>query len=260
MVKGATMRKLALKEVLLTAVIAVMALPIGAIRAAEIKVISSASFKPAFNDLATVFEKQTNDKVSPTWSGTVGIPKKIAAGEIFDVVIIWAPTMDALGKDGRLIAGTRIPVAKSGIGVAVRAGAPKIDLSSAHTLKAALLAAKSIAYSTGPSGIYLEDLFRKWGISTQSGPKLMQIPPGRPIGEVVAAGEAEVGFQQVSELLPIKGIDFQGPLPADVQEITVLSGAVLKTAPNPDAAKALLKFLSSPQSALAIKHIGMEPG
>ena len=90
-----------------------MALPIGAIRAAEIKVISSASFKPAFNDLATVFEKQTNDKVSPTWSGTVGIPKKIAAGEIFDVVIIWDPTMDALGKDGRLIAGTRIPVAKS---------------------------------------------------------------------------------------------------------------------------------------------------
>lgn len=245
-----------LKSVFLAAVVAVI-LPTNAPRAAEIKVISSGSFKPAVNALAPTFEAQTNNKVLMTWSGTVQLPKRIGAGEVFDAVIIWDATMDQLSRDGHIIADTRVPIAKSGIGVAVRAGAPKMDVSSAQALKASLLSAKSIAYSTGPSGIYLEGLFKKWGIE---GPKLMQIPPGRAIGDVVAAGEAEIGFQQVSELLPIKGIDFLGPLPPDIQENTVLSGAVLKTAPTPDGAKALLKFLTSPQSTPAIKKIGMEPG
>ena len=250
----------ALKCSFVAVLIAAITLSISVSRAAEIKVISSGSFKPALNSLLTTFEKQTDNKVLTTWSGTAELPKRIGAGETFDLVIIWDATMDQLNREDHIIADSRVPVAKSGIGVAVRGGAPKIDVSSAQALKTSLLFAKSIAYSTGPSGIYLEGLFKKWGFVGRPSPKLMRIPPGRAIGDVVAAGEAEVGFQQVSELLPIKGIDFLGPLPADIQEITILSGAVLKTAPNPYVAKALLKFLTSPQSAPAIKKIGMEPG
>jgi molybdate transport system substrate-binding protein len=171
-----------------------------------------------------------------------------------------APQIDGLIKQGKLIPEGRVDVAKSGIGVAVRAGAPKIDISSAEGIKKALLAAKTIAYSTGPSGVHIEALIRQWGLADQLKSKIVPPRPNVPIGEVVASGDAEIGFQQVSELLPVKGIDYLGPLPPDIQEITVFSAGVHKSAGAADAGRALLKFLTAPEAAPIIKKTGMEPG
>jgi molybdate transport system substrate-binding protein len=142
----------------------------------------------------------------------------------------------------------------------VRAGSPKPDISSGDALKRALLAAKSIGYSSGPSGVYMEGLFQRMGIADEIKPKLKQTQPGNPVGEVIARGEAEIGFQQVSELLPVAGIDFIGPLPPDVQHTTVFSGGIHTGAKQPDAAKALVKFITAPAAASVIKKKGMEPG
>jgi molybdate transport system substrate-binding protein len=171
-----------------------------------------------------------------------------------------APQIDGLIKQGKLIPGGRVDVAKSGIGVAVRAGAPKIDISSAEGIKKALLAAKTIAYSTGPSGVHIETLIRQWGLADQLKSKIVPPRPNVPIGQVVASGDAEIGFQQVSELLPVKGIDYLGPLPPDIQEITVFSAGVHKSAGAADAGRALLKFLTAPEAAPIIKKTGMEAG
>ena len=165
---------------------------------------------------------------------------------------------------GKLVAETRVTVATSGVGVAIRAGAPKIDVSSSDGIRKALLAAKTIAYSAGPSGVHMERLIAKWGLTDQLKAKIVPpIPteagPNMPIGEVVARGDAEIGFQQVSELLPVKGIDYLGPLPADIQEVTVFSAAVHKAAGPTDAARALLKYLTAPEAAAIIRKTGMEP-
>jgi molybdate transport system substrate-binding protein len=228
--------------------------------AAEIKVLASPFYKPAYNELVPVFEKSTGNKVLTTWAGTPETIKRIGGREVYDLVIIWNSIIDQLIKDGHLVADSRVDLIKSGMGVAVRAGAPKINISSADALKQSLIEAKSIACSTGPSGRYLLGLFQKWGVTDQLKPKLMQIPTERPVGEVVAAGEAEVGIQQASELLAVKGIDVLGPLPPDIQEFIVLSAALHKTAPASDATKALVRFLTSPQAVSVIKKIGWEPG
>jgi molybdate transport system substrate-binding protein len=142
----------------------------------------------------------------------------------------------------------------------VRAGAPKPDISSADAVKRAMLAAKSIAYSTGPSGVYIAALFQRMGIADQIKDKVKIGAPGVPIGGIIARGEAEIGFQQVSELLPVAGIDYIGPLPPDIQQITVFASGIHTGATQADAAKALVKFLTSPQAAPVIKKKGMEPG
>ena len=162
-----------------------------------------------------------------------------------------------LAKLGKVGPGT--PVAKSGIGVSVRAGTPKPDISSTDAFKRALLAAKSIAMSTGPSGVYLAKLFERFGVADEIKGKVKQVQ-GVPIGEVVARGDAEIGFQQVSELLPVKGTTYVGALPADIQEITVFDAAVHTGAASADGARALIKFLTTPQAGEAYKKIGMEPG
>lgn len=177
-----------------------------------------------------------------------------------DIVLIAAPNIDSLISEGRLVAGSRADVAKSGIGVAVRTGLPKPDISSGEAVKKAVLAAKSVAYSSGPSGFYLADLFKKMGIAEQIRDKVKQTPSGIQVGEVVARGEADLGFQQVSELLHVKGIDYLGPLPADIQHITVFSVGLHTAAAAPDAAKALVKFLIGSEAGPIIRKIGMEPG
>jgi molybdate transport system substrate-binding protein len=236
-----------------------MALAAGA-SAAEIKVMASAAFKEAYGELVPAFETSSGHKVTTIWAGTNDVVKRIGAGETVDLVIIAGPAIDQLIKQGKLLAGSRVDVAKSGIGVAVRSGAPRIDMSSGDALKTALLGAKSIAYSSGPSGAYMAALLQKWGVADQLKSRVTQVSSGVPVGEVVAKGEAEIGFQQVSELLPIKGIDLLGPLPADIQEITVFSAGLPAAAPAPDAAQALVKFLTSPAAAPVIRQKGMEPG
>jgi molybdate transport system substrate-binding protein len=231
----------------------------GSANAAEIKVMCTPAFKEAYGELAPSFEKSSGHKLVTIWAGTGDMMKRIGGGETVDLVIMPATMIEDLTKQGRLVAGSTA-VAKSGIGVAVRASAPKIDISSGAALERALLAAKSIAYSSGPSGVYLAGLLQKWGIAEQIKSRITQVPGGMAVGEVVARGEAEIGFQQVSELLPIKGIEFLGPLPADVQEMTVFSAALHTAAGTPDAAKALVKFLTAPEAAPAIKKAGMQPG
>lgn len=228
--------------------------------AAEIKVIASAAVKDAVLDLIPAFEKSSGHKVTTIWAGTEAITKRISGGEVVDIVLIAAPNIDKLISEGKLVAGSRADVAKSGIGVAVRAGLPKPDISSGEAVKQTVLAAKSVAYSSGPSGFYLADLFKRMGITDQIKDKVKQTPSGVQVGEVVARGEADLGFQQVSELLHLKGIHYLGPLPADIQHITVFSAGLHTAATAPDAAKALVKFLTGAEAGPIIRKTGMEPG
>ena len=232
----------------------------GMANAVEIKVLASNAIKEAYLELVPGFEKATEHRVATTWAGTNDIMKRMQAGETFDLVIMAGPSIDELIKQGKIVAGSRVDLAKSGVGIAVRAGAPKPDISSGDALKRALLAARSIAYSSGPSGVYLAGLFQRMGIADEIKTKIKQTSPGSPVGEVIARGEAEIGFQQISELLPIAGIDYLGPLPAEIQHITVFSGGVHTGAKEPDAARTLVKFITAPAAVPVIKKKGMEPG
>jgi molybdate transport system substrate-binding protein len=232
----------------------------GPTRAAEIKVVGSPGFREAYTELLPGFEKTTGNKVTTNWGGVSEVAKRVADGETADIVILPIAQIDDLVARGKLIAATRVVVAKSGVGVAVKGGAPKIDISSGDGLRKALLAAKSIAYSTGPSGAHMADLIKKWGIADQLTGKIVISPADTPVGVVVARGGAEIGFQQISELVHVKGIDYLGPLPADIQETTVFAAAIHKDARSPDAARALLKFLSAPEAAPVIRKAGMDPG
>ena len=228
--------------------------------AAEIKVIASNAVKEAYVELVPGFEKATGHKVTTVWGGTVDITKRVAGGEVFDIVIIPAGGIDDLIKQGRLATGSRVDFTKSGIGVAIRPGAPRPDISSGDALKASLLAAKSIVLSSGPSSVYLLGLFQKMGIADAIKPKIKRLVPGASVGEALAKGEGDVGFTQVSEFLAIKGIEFLAPLPADIQHVTVFSMGLHATAPAAEPARALMKFLTSPEAAPVIRHSGMEPG
>lgn len=227
---------------------------------AEIKVVGSPGFREAYTELLPGFEKMTGNKVTTSWGGVTEVARRVAGGETADVVILPVAQIDDLIARGKLIMSTRIVVAKSGVGVAVKRGAPKIDISSGDAVRKAILAAKSIAYSTGPSGAHMADLIRKWGIADQLKGKIVIAPADTPVGIVVARGGADVGFQQVSELIHVKEIDYLGPLPADIQETTVFAAAIHKDARSPDAARALVRFLSAPEAASVIKKAGMDPG
>jgi molybdate transport system substrate-binding protein len=183
---------------------------------------------------------------------------RLKGGEVADLVIMSATLLDELIKAGIVAAGNRFDLAKSGVGVAVKSGAPKPDISSGEALKRAVLAAKAVAYSTGPSGIYLVGLFQRMGIADAIRDKA-KISQGFPAGDFVARGEAELAFQQISELLPVPGIELVGPLPPDVQQITVFSAGLHAGAKEPDAARALVKFLTAPAAAPVIRKKGMEP-
>ena len=229
------------------------------LRAAEIKMIASNAVKEAYLQLVPQFEKASGHHVTVDWVGTDDVVRRIGGGEVADIVIAPSFTVDALIKQGRLAQGSRVDVAKSIIGVALRPGAPKPDLSSGEGLKQYLLAAKSIIISGGPSGTYLTGLFQKMGIAEAIKNKTVRLAPGASPGVAVARGEGDIGFTQVSELLAVKGIDYLGPLPADIQDVTIFSAGLGKAAPQPDAAKALLKFLTAPPSVPVLKKTGLEP-
>jgi molybdate transport system substrate-binding protein len=223
----------------------------------EIKVLSSLAHREAYLELVPQFEQATGHKIATTWAGTVDITRRMAAGEVFDLVIVSSSAVDDLIKQGKL-AGPRVDLAKSGIGVAVRKGAPKPDISSADALKKALLAARTVGYSTGPSGAYLVKLFERIGIADAIKAKTCQVPSGGTVGPIIASGEAEIGFQQVSELVHVPGIDFAGPLPAEVQHITVFSCAVPKAAPNPAPARQLIALLAAKSADPVFAKHGLE--
>ena len=226
----------------------------------EIKVLSSIATKEAYLELVPQFERASGHKVTTTWAGTVDIMKRMAAGERHDVIMISSKEMDELIQQGKVVAGNRVDLARCGIGVAVRAGAPKPGLASGEALKRTLLAAKTVGYTSGPSGVYMGQLIERMGIAADIKPKYRGVPSGGTIGTIVATGEAEIGFQQVSELVHIAGIDYVGPLPADVQKVTVFSAGIQTGAQNADAARDLLSFLAAPAAASVYQKHGLEPG
>ncbi len=228
--------------------------------AAEINVIGSPATREPYTQLVPSFEKATGHKVTTIWAGVVETTRRVAEGEIADVVMLPAPQIEQLIRQGKIVPDSRVDVATSGIGVAVRAGAAPIDIRSGDSIKKAMLAANKIAYSTGPSGVHIARLIEKWGIADELKPKIAAVRPNTPIGEVVARGDAEIGFQQVSELLPVKGITYLGPLPADIQEVTVFSAGIHTNASAAEPGRALLRFLTAAEAAAVIRKAGMEPG
>jgi molybdate transport system substrate-binding protein len=231
---------------------------VGAVaHAAEIKLIAANALKESLVELLPAFEKSSGNKVTANWGGTTAIAKRIWGGEAIDVVMIAAPDIDKLIADSKLASGSRVDFAKSGVGIAVRAGLPKPDISSSDAVKRAVLAAKSVAYSSGPSGYYVAELFKKLGIADQIEGKIKQPASGVQISDLLARGEADLGFQQVSELLHRTGIDYVGPLPPDIQNITTYAAGTHPAAS--EAAAALVKFLTSPSATPVIRKIGMEP-
>lgn len=232
----------------------------GAVQAAELKVLASGAVKEAYNELLPQFEKSSGNKIAITWAGTVDIKKKIEAGEVFDLIIIASPEMDGFVKAGKIAAGSKVDLVKSGVGIAIKAGAPKPDFSSGDALKKTLLAAKSVGYSQGPSGTYMVSLFEKMGIADQVKAKAKITTPGVPVANMIRNGDAEIGFQQVSELIHEPGIDFIGALPNDIQRITTFSGGIHATSKEQAAAKALQTFLTAPARADTLKKHGLSPG
>ena len=228
--------------------------------AADIKVLSTQATEDTYRELVPQFEKATGHKVTTIFTGTLNVQKRLADGESYDMIIMAGPAIDAQIKAGKAIAGSRVDIAKSGVAVGVPKGAPKPDISTTEALKKTILAAKSIGYSTGPSGVYILTVFEKLGVADQVKGKLKQTPSGVFVGSIIANREVEIGFQQVSELGNFPGVDYVGPLPADVQQTTVFSSGIVAAAKEPEAAKALVKFLTTPAAGAAFKKRGMEPG
>ena len=244
------------KLIYVTAAAAVLS--IGRVDAAQITVLSSNGVREGVSELIPQFEKATGHRVLVTWDGSLNIRKRIVSGEVVDLVLLPAADVDALIASGGLAQGSRVDLARSIIGVAVRSGVAKPDISTAESLRRALLAARSIIISSGPSGVHLIDLFEKQGILGTLRPKLTQLASGQPVGAALARGEGDLGFQQVSELLHVKGITYIGPLPADVQKVTVFSGGIPKTSRDVAVTREFLTFLRSPRNATVLKQAGLE--
>ena len=244
-------------------VVAALLLP-GLAHAADLTVMISGGFLSTFQALVPGFERVTGDHVitvqGPSMGATAGaIPNRLARGERDDVVIMVGSALDGLLKDGLAAPGSRVDLALSPIGMAVRAGAPVPDISTPDKLRAVLLAAKSVAYSDSASGVYVQaELFRKLGIEAQMQGKAHMIP-ATPVGEIVARGEAEIGFQQEAELLPIPGITFVGLLPQAVQKITVFAAGLSAHAAEPAAGRALINYLASPAAKPTLVKQGLQP-
>ena len=232
--------------------------------AAEIRVMISGGLTAAFNTLVPEYERQTGNKVLVAYGPSMGttvnaIPVRLERGEPADVLIMVGYALGDLITKGKVIADSRVDLVKSPIGVAVKAGAARPDLSSAEALRRALLAAKSVAYSDSASGVYVStEMFKKLGIEEEMKTKAKMIP-ATPVGEIVAKGEAEIGFQQISELKPVAGIDIVGPVPDDLQKITIFSAGIATVAKEPEAGKTLIRFLGSAAAHDTIVGSGLDP-
>ncbi len=227
---------------------------------ATIAVLTSLAIREAYLELVPGFERNTGHTVATVWAGTVDIQRRMAAGDTCDLLMMSSTGLEEQARLGKVDGSTLRPMVKCGIGVAVRAGAPKPDLSSREALRAALLAARSVGYSTGPSGVYLKGLFETLGIADTVAAKTVVVPSGGTVGSLLAAGEAEIGFQQIPELIHVEGVDYAGPLPDAVQHVTTFSGAIHAAAKEPDAARSLMTWLTAPEAAATIRRHGLEPG
>jgi molybdate transport system substrate-binding protein len=236
----------------------------GAANAAEVRVMISGGLTAAYKELVPEFERVTGNSVLTAYGPSMGttinaIPIRLERGEPADVLIMVGYALGDLIKQGKVVADSRVDLTKSLIGVVVKSGAPKPDISSAEALKRALVAAKSIAYSDSASGVYVStEMFQRLGIADAMKEKARKIP-AEPVAGVVARGDAEIGFQQISELRPVPGVDIVGPLPPELQKVTVFAAGIATVSREPEAGKALIKFLASPAASAAIIKSGMEP-
>ena len=224
-----------------------------------IRIISSMATRQLLADLVAEFQKTSAQEVHVESVGGVDAAKRVKDGEAFDVVALAANAIDQLTDAGKIVPGSRVDLVKSGVAIAVRAGAPRPNIGSEEAVRKAVLAAKSLSYSTGPSGVQLAKLFERWGIAEQIKDRIVQAPPGVPVGSLVADGKVELGFQQLSEMMNLPGIDVLGPLPPEIQIITTFSAGLSVTSTQPDAVRTMLDFMVSPASAEPKRRNGMEP-
>jgi molybdate transport system substrate-binding protein len=224
-----------------------------------IAAISSMATRDVLAELAADYRRRSGTAVTVESIGGVEAARRVRAGEAFDAVVLASEAVAALEAEGLVVAGSTIPVADSAVSVAVPRGSVAPDISAERALRDAVLAAPAIGYSTGPSGTYLLRLFERWGIAQEIQPRLIQAPPGTPVAALLASGRVALGFQQSSELVHAPGIDVVGPMPPEVQFVTTFSAALCAKSGRPDATRAWLAFLASPESESAKRRHGLSP-
>ena len=228
-------------------------------KVARITGISSMAMRNVLAELGDVYQQQSGQGVTIVSVGGVDAARRVADGEAFDFVVLAADAIEQLAANGRVDPVSRIDLARSDVAIAVAAGAPRPDVSTESAMREAVLRARSVGYSTGPSGAQLVRLFERWGIAGAIAPRIVQASPGIAVGTLVARGVVELGFQQLSELMHLPGIDVIGVLPPEIRMTTVFSAAVCTASHRPAAATALLTFLASPKADAAKRRHGMEP-
>ncbi|MDZ7589404.1 MAG: substrate-binding domain-containing protein [Rubrivivax sp.] len=224
-----------------------------------ITLVSSMATRQVLAELARAYLGRAGCEVALESVGGVDAARRVRSGEAFDAVVLASDALSLLVASGHVVAGSCVDLVHSPVAVAVRAGAPRPDVSSQAALRQAVAAARSIGYSTGPSGTHLARLFERWGLADTLGDRIVMPPPGVPVGSLVAQGEIELGFQQLSELMHLDGIDVIGTLPAGCDFVTTFSGGVCTASAQPDAVRALLEFMASPAADAAKRRHGMEP-
>jgi molybdate transport system substrate-binding protein len=221
--------------------------------------ISSMATREVLAELVPAFERQSGRVVAFESVGGVDAARRIGSGEPFDAVVLASEAIDKLIGAGRIVAGSKVDLARSGIAVAVRSGAPRPEIGSEEAVRRAVQSARSVGCSTGPSGVALAALFERWGIAAAIKDRIVQAPPGEPVGALVARGEVELGFQQLSELMHLSGVDVIGPLPPAIQIVTTFSAGICTCSTQGNAVRSLLDFMTSPLSADAKRRHGMDP-
>lgn len=224
-----------------------------------ITMISSMATRQVLAELADAYERASGQAVAIESVGGVDAAKRVRDGEAFDAVVLAADAIEQLIDAGRIAPGSRVDLVRSGVAMAVREGAPRPDIGSEDAVRNAVLAARTIGHSTGPSGVQLKKLFERWGIADVLAARLVQAPPGVPVGQLVAEGQVELGFQQLSELMHLSGITLLGALPPAIQIVTVFSGGIALAGRQSDAAQAVLAYMASPAAAPIKQRHGMEP-
>jgi molybdate transport system substrate-binding protein len=227
--------------------------------ASQITIISSMATRQVLAELVALYQQTSDLRIATESVGGVDAAKRVRAGEAFDVVVLAANVINELSEAGMIVSGSRVDLVRSGVAIAVRAGSPRIDIGSEDAVRRAVAGAKSVSYSTGPSGVHLAKLFERWGIADAIKDRIVQAPPGVPVGTMVAEGRVELGFQQLSELIHLPGIDVLGPLPPDIQTITTFSAGLASSSTHADSVHDLLRFMASPAAAGAKLRNGMEP-
>jgi molybdate transport system substrate-binding protein len=222
-----------------------------------LKLLSSMAPRELLAELATGCARDLSQPVVTEGAGGVDVAKRVQAGEAVDIVVLASNAIDKLISEGKLRSGSRADLAKSGVAIAVRKNATRYDISSEDGVRKAVLAARNLSYSTGPSGTHLQQLFERWGILEMVRNKIVVPPPGVPVGTLVAKGECELGFQQMSELMNLPGIEVLGSLPPSIQTLTVFSGGISIGCTTPEAARRVLDYMASPTAAVLHRY-GME--